>query len=204
MRNIACLVVVLVAANAAADRRMNNEDSRTATLAKLRTAAKCDDPASPWRVWCAVADADKGTAEDLPKPRALVGLTLELAYGGDVAKALRDKVSLAALAIDADGKVKLTAITPSNAEEKKLMAEAVVNLAMVFKGKAALAKLPDDLASYVKTLKASYTPTKVGGAWTWKGASDATLRKVGSIWVAIETPAKKDGIFATILTDAWE
>jgi hypothetical protein len=30
------------------------------------------------------------------------------------------------------------------------------------------------------------------------------MRKVGPTWVVIETPAKKDGIFATVLTDAWE
>src|SRR5262245_37590443 len=93
-------VLMLLAANATADR----VDPRMATLRQLRTAAKCDDPASPWRPWCFAADVfDKGTFADLPKPRVMMGITVELAYGGDVAKALREKVTLAVFAIDDDG-----------------------------------------------------------------------------------------------------
>jgi len=195
------LVVMGLAANVAADR----VDPRTSTLWQLQSAAKCDDKTSPWRPWCYAGEVlSKGTFEELPKPRVLVGLTVELAYGKDVAAALRDKVTLAALAIDADGKVKLTSITPSSPDEKKQMAEAVANLTMVFKGKAKAAKLPGDLVTYLKTLKPAYTPTKSSNGWTWKGASDAMLRKVGPVWVVIEEPKKRDGLFATILTDAWE
>jgi hypothetical protein len=199
------LVVVLLAANATADR----VDPRMATLRQLRAAAKCDDAASPWRPWCFAADVfDKGAFAELPKPRVMMGITVELAYGGDVAKALRDKVTLAAFAIDDDGKVKLVSLRPENDAEKRQMTEAIVNLTMVFKDKAKSAKLPDDLATYVKRLRGAFTPAKTASSWTWHGekdsVSDAVMRKVGSMWVVIETPPHKDGIFATVLTDAWE
>jgi len=180
-----------------------------ATLRQLRSAAKCDAPASPWRPWCFAADVfDKGTFADLPKPRVMMGITVELAYGGDVAKALRDKVTLAVFAIDDEGKVKLISLRPDNDAEKRQMTEAIVNLTMVFKDKAKTAKLPDELATYVKRMRGTFTPTKTASSWSWRGASeggsDAVMRKVGPHWVVIETPAKQDGIFATVLTDAWE
>ncbi len=76
--------------------------------------------------------------------------------------------------------------------------------AAVFKAKAKTAKLPTDLAGYVKSLKGSYAPAKSGNEWTWTGATASRARKVGAVWVVIETPDKQNGVFATILTDAWE
>lgn len=174
------------------------------SLGTLAAGAKCSDKASPLRPWCIATEAlTKGTASSLPK-KALVGMTVELEDGKDVAEALSTKVTFVVLAVEADGKVKLTDVKPDGADEEKAVAEAVFNTAGVFKGKTKTAKLPAALSSYVKTLKGAYATKKVGNAWTWKGKSESQLRKVGAFWVILERPEAQNGLWATILTDAWE
>ncbi len=175
----------------------------TDELASLKAAAKCEDAASPWRPWCIATQFATGAAGELPKGKILVGLTVELEKGKEV-QALTDRVSFVALVVGSDGKVKLASVTPSNPEEQKMMAAAVMGVAVVFKGKATSAKIPADLARYLKSLKGEYAPTKAGAEWTWAGASASHLRKVGASWVVIEVPKAGNGVFATILTDAWE
>lgn len=195
------LLLCLLAAPALADKKV---DIATTQLAALKTAAKCADKASVWRTWCSPADFFTGAAGDLPKGKVLVGLTIELEVGKDAVTALRDNVSFTALAIDADGKAKLTMVKPTNKEEEKATMEAVMATSALFKGKAKTAKVPKDLASYAKTLKGKYATKKVGSDWTWKGASATRLRKVGDFWVVIEVPDKNNGVWATVLTDKWE
>ena len=130
-------------------------------------------------------------------------MTIELETGKDAGDALSNNVTFAALAIGKDGKVKLTDVKSTSDAETKMIGEAVFNTAAVFKGKATTAKLPADLAEYAKTLAGAYTPTKAGAEWTWQGASRARMRKVGAFWVIVETPTQANGIFATILTEAW-
>jgi hypothetical protein len=200
---LALVVLALASSTAVAD-KASPDDIITGRLAALREAAKCSDKASPWRPWCIAADFTKGTAGELPKGKVLAGMTIELETGKDAKDALSKSVTFVALAVDADGKVKLTDVKPTSEEETKAVTEAVFNLANLFKGKARTAKLPADLVSYLKGRKGAYATTKSGNEWTWTGASPSKLRKVGTFWVAIEMPAKGNGIFATILTDAWE
>jgi hypothetical protein len=178
-------------------------DVTTDELAALKAAARCADRTAPFRPWCVAADFATGAAAELPKRKVLVGITVELAKGKEAA-ALTDKVSFVALAVDADGKVKLTDVKATNERERQMVGEAVMGVAMLFKGKATTAKMPTDLAGYLKTLKGSYPTTKVGKDWTWTGASSSRMRKVGEAWVIVETPKGDQGIFATVLTEAWE
>ena len=88
-----------------------------------------------------------------------------------------------------------------------MIAEAVAGVAVVFKGKSKTAKLPKDLATYVKSLgsKSGHVATKGDQGWTFTGEAAAELRKVGKFWVVIETPSSgPDGRFITILTEAWK
>lgn len=207
MTKLACLLLVFAPAVALADEMKAEppDDPADAPLAKLAVAAKCSDNTSPWRLWCIASDWSKGSAAALPSGKVLVGVTVELEDGKDVAAALKDKVSFTAFAIDKDNKVKVTTVTPSNDAEKKSMFEAGAAASLVFKGKAKTAKLPKDLAGYVKTLKGEHKVTNTRGAWTWSGASNGRARKVGDFWVVLETPKSgKAGIFATILTEKWE
>jgi hypothetical protein len=194
------LPAILIAALAAP--AIADKDVATTQLAALHTAAHCDDKASVWRPWCIAADFASGKPAALPKGKTLVGLTIQLETGKDVGQALSDKVNLVALVIDAKGKAKLTDITPSNDSEQQPLAEAVAEVALVFKGKAATAKLSTDLSGYLKTLTGKYPAKKAAKEWTWKGANPTRLRKVGDVWVAIETAP--NGIWASIFTDAWE
>ena len=194
---VVCIMTLSVA-------RAEKPDPIAQSLGQLATGAKCSDKASPYRPWCIATEALKtGTAPALPK-KALVGMTVELEDGKDVADALTNKVTFVALAIDADGKVKLTDVKPESAAEQKSVGEAVFAAAAVFKGKAKTAKLPAELSGYVKTLKGAYATKKVGNAWTWKGKAESQLRKVGAFWVILERPDAGNGLWATILTDAWE
>lgn len=178
-------------------------DPLAATLTRLGEAANCTDKASPQRPWCIAAGFGKGAAGTLPK-KALVGMTVELEDGKDVVDALTNSVTFVALAIDKDGKVKLTDIKPSGPEDARSVGEAVAAAAMVFKDKAKTAKLPKELSDFVKTLKGAYATKKASNAWTWTGKSASRLRKVGKFYVIIEQPESGNGLWATILTDAWE
>ena len=149
-------------------------------------------------------ELEHGHGGQLPLGKILVGLTVQVENGTDVRAALTKRVSFVALAIDADGKVKLTDVAASGSDEQKLVLEAVANVTTVFKGKARTAKLPHVLGDYLKTLGGAYATTKSGDQWTWQGKAASQLRKVGAFWVVLETPAANDGVFATILTDAWE
>jgi hypothetical protein len=190
------VVLALTAATARAD-----GDPTKASLARLRAAASCEDKASLWRAWCIATDWDKGTPV-LPRAN-LIGLSIELADDNDLRKALSDKVGFVAFAVS-DGKATLTTIRPTDKDEEKAVFEAVANLAVVFKGKARTAEISKDLAGYIKSLKGEYPTTKAKGSITWTGKSDlAALRKVGAFYVIIEQPPSGNGVFATILTDAW-
>lgn len=202
MRTALAVLILIVPAVAGADEA--KVDVTSERLSALRTAAKCQDKASTWRPWCIAADFETGTAAALPKGKVLVGMTIELETGKDAAAALSSSVSFTALAIGKDGKVKLTMVKPENDGEMKAVAEAVFNTSAVFKAKSNSAKMPKALGDYFKTLKGAYAAKKAGKSWAWTGASEARMRKVGAFWVVVEVPKANNGIFATILTDAWE
>jgi hypothetical protein len=197
------IVGFLVVGGVARADKADKADPIAASLTKLAEAAKCSMKASPWRPWCIATDFAKGTAAPLPT-KALVGMTVELEDGKDMTEALSQKVTFVALAIDKDGKVKLTDVKPENADESVTVGEAVIAATQVFKAREKTAKLPRTISTFVKTLKGAYATKKVAGSWTWEGKSTSQLRKVGTFWVIIERPAAANGIWATILTDAWE
>ncbi len=172
-------------------------------LARLSIGAKCIDKASPWRPWCIAVNWNKGAAGALPT-KSLVGITVELEDGKDVAEALSQKVTFVALAVDKDGKVRLTDVKPGNDAEVTTVGEAVFAAASVFKDKTKTAKLPAELSAYVKTLKGAYATKKANNAWSWTGKSTSQLRKVGKFYVVIERAEAQNGIWATVLTDSWE
>ncbi len=177
------------------------DDPTPAALAQLKTAAKCSDKASVWRPWCIATDWAKGKAQ-MPKGN-LVGLTVRLPNGSDFGKAISENVTFVALAVTGD-KLTLIDIKPSDKSEEAGIAEAVFNVAGVFKGKMKTATLPKDLAGYIKTRPGKYAAEKTATEVKWQGTSAAQLRKVGPYWVIIEVPDAADGIFVTILTDQWD
>lgn len=201
MRIIA--VVVAGAVGLASVAHADKADPVKTGLTRLAAGAKCTDKASPWRPWCIAADWSKGAAGSLPT-KSLVGMTIEIEEGKDIAEALSQKVTFVALAIDEGGKVKLTDVKPGNEAEVTTVGEAVFAATSVFKDKAKVAKLPAELASYVRALKGTYATKKVGNAWAWTGKSTSQLRKVGKFYVVIERAEAETGIWATILTESWE
>lgn len=173
-------------------------------LAQLKDAAKCADKASPWRSWCAAADFDAAKLGDLPKGTVLIGTTIVLEDGYSVRKALAERVQFVALALDAGGKALLTYITPETKDEEKMIAEALFSTAAVLKGKAKRAKLPAELAGHLKTFKGAYAISKSGDGneWRWPSPHPSRMRRAGAFWVVLESAP--NGVYATVLTDAWE
>ncbi|HEY1558903.1 MAG TPA: hypothetical protein VGF94_28965 [Kofleriaceae bacterium] len=197
-------LVALVLSFAVPARADSTGDKLTAALGKLATAASCSNKASPWRPWCIAATGwAGGKVGELPKGKVLLGITIELEDGKDTAKQLGDAVGLSAWAIDGDGKLKVTYVTPSNEDEKKPIAEALFDLSSQMKGKTASAAIPKDLAGYVGGLKGAYAATKGKTEWTWQGKSAARARQVGAYWVVVETPDAGNGFFVTVFTPAW-
>ena len=210
MRRLLVAVAVVVASGLGATRVARadaNADLTRRVLASLHSAADCKNKRSLWRVWCVAADGwARGKAGPMPRGKVLVGLTVELVDGGDAVGALHESVSLSALAFKVDGKdtlAKITKIKPTSPDEDKAVMRAVGGVTMVLKGKAKSAKLSADLLAYVRGLAdgASYAVTRTPHGWTWKGASLAELRRVGTAWVAIEIPDRRNGLFVTVFTD---
>jgi len=206
MRRIV-LLGLLVAFSATAEAK-GKKDPRDAQLAELASAVGCPSQDAPHRVWCVATD---GWAKGKPTKIAngdhvLLGLTIELVAGESVEAALSDHVSVSALALHvAKGKVKarLTNVVPESAEEQQMVAGAVAGLAGFLKGKATSAEVPKDLYDYLQTLPAGadHAAKKGKKGWTFKGASTAEVRKVGDLWVVIEVPAAKNGIWVSIFTE---
>jgi len=159
-------------------------------LTSLALVAKCTEKATPWRPWCFVVDFPQGSAKELPK-KSLVGMTVELETGKDVKDALSNKVTFVALAIDSDGKVKLTDVKPTSDAERKTVGEAVAAVTLVFKGKAKTAKLPKELSSFVKTLEGKYETKATRGSIIWTGANPSELHKVGDFYAVIFSPGSR-------------
>jgi hypothetical protein len=181
-----------------------NADILEDRLTALRKAADCEDKASLWRVWCIAGDFQRGTADGGLPSKVLVGYTVRLEDGANLKVALRDQVTLAAFVAGPEGKVLLVDIKPSSKSEETEVFEAISQTTIVFKDRAKVAPLPKGLRDYLRTLQGRYHARNVGQEWEWAGMSNGKLRKVGNYWVVIETPKAQNGIFATILTDAWQ
>jgi hypothetical protein len=195
------LIAIVVVATISLGTAIAKDDPATPALALLGKAANCTDKASPWRPWCIALDWGTGKVEQ-PKG-TLIGLTVELEDNTDFKAALSSKVTMVALAITGD-KAKLVDIKPTEKGEDVTIGKAVAAVAMVFKGKDKTAILPKDLAGYIATRTGDYKMTKGVTELSWQGKSTARLRKVGAFWVMIERPAAGNGIWVTILTDAWK
>jgi hypothetical protein len=202
---------VAAAAPAAPPSGGGSADSSVAAemLAALATAVPCPR-AEGLGVWCLGAlGFAKGAVPKLADGDAVaLGLTVELARGADLAAALRDKVTLAALATrTAHGKTlaKITSITPSDPEEARAIAEAVARMTAVLKHASKVSVIYPELARYVGGLaeKASYEAVKAPRGLVVHGASDAEIRSVGDALVAVETPKAGDGIFLSLFTRSW-
>ena len=174
-------------------------DDATA-LTALGRAAKCRDKASPLRPWCIATRWRHG--KPTRPTRTLIGLTVALEDGKDYADALSNKVTLVALAVQRR-KAKLFEIKPTEPGEEAMLGEAVAAIASVFKGKAKRAALPENLATYIRGRKATYPMARGRHDVYWRDPNRPRLRKVGAFWVAIEHPSENNGVWITILTDAW-
>jgi hypothetical protein len=204
MRSILFAGAVIGALATAA--RADDAAELTAALRGLHDAAGCAT-SGPLHVWCPAADGWAGAKTPaLPRAKVLVGITVELAEDGDASRAVLDTVTLSALAFRSDGKqtlIKLTMIKPTSDDEVRSLTQAVASIALVLKGKAAAAELPKDLTGYLAGLPAdaSYPVTKGARGWTWTGASRGELRRVGDVWVVVETAASGDGYFVSVFVD---
>ena len=101
----------------------------------------------------------------------------------------------------------ITSITPDNDSESQMMAEAVFNLALFFKGRAQTVPIGNDLLGYIRGLPAGAShPVTLGKhGWRFEGEATAEVRRVGDFWVAVETPREgPPGIFVSIYTDRLE
>lgn len=158
------------------------------------------------RVWCLGPRAfESGKRPAARASRALIGVTVELRRGQNIRQALLGKVHLSTLALRKVGGRffgKITGITPSNAAEKKSLAKAVFNVAAVLKGRAPRATLDKGLYGYVQSLpkRATYPVVVQRGEWQIAGASSARIRQLGAIWVSVEVPKARNGIFLSLFT----
>jgi hypothetical protein len=183
--------------------RMSDDAIIETMLARLGAAARC--PGSR-RVWCIPSGGwAQGDAAELPaEDRALVGVTIGLERERDDADLLATEVALSVLALRTSGSGRVALITdvpPENPSEKRVVRAAISSIGKVVKGEAERVELAPSLARHIETYvaQASYPLSRQGDAWTMVGKSNARLRKVGRVWVAIEVPrAGPEGIFVSL------
>lgn len=179
-----------------------------AMIKKAGKAVGCPSKTTPHRVWCIAADGWKsGTAAPLlgtGPTRTYCGLVLVVAEDRPVDF---NTTRLAALVVRGEGPKrfgKIISITPDNPKESKMMAEAVFNLAKVFKGFWSTAPIPLPLMSFLAGMaaKANFPMTKGSKGWKVAGKLPGEVRKVGPFWVSVETDTKgRKGIFLGVFTD---
>jgi hypothetical protein len=203
---IALVCLLFASQSAHADKKTTKvADPIPSVLERVAAAAKCEDAASPQRIWCLADGWNKGTAAALPTNAVLVGLTLAIVDKSDGGKALTENVSVSAAAFGSKGEIKVVNITPSNDAEKKQMAEVVFSLAVFFKGKADNVTVSADMSGYLKSLKGTYKAKKVTGTWQWKGASQGFARKFGDNWIVVERSTEGPaGWWVSIVTPSWK
>jgi hypothetical protein len=163
---------------------------------RVAAEIKCDDASDLLRSWCPAARIGQADAVRLPKtPTTFVGVTIALKANASVRKAALDNLSLSALHLGTDG-ARLTAITPSNEEERKPILEAAMQVTAVLKGKANAIKLSSDLAGFLASqLKKPRHPLTMGAkSATWKSENPAELFQVGDVYVVIETTSDGDWV----------
>ncbi len=174
-------------------------------LASLYRAARCHSAKSPFRPWCIVTNGWKrGQASPLlpkGKQKVFVGFAVPIKTGAAVNF---NRLKLAALVVRKDGSkyfATIITVTPDNDKERKVMAQAVFDLALVFKGRSKAAKIDSKLLGFLRgrASKASYVLTKTAKSWSLAGKINAQIRKVGPYWVALERAPK--GVFVNLFTD---
>jgi hypothetical protein len=172
-------------------------------LSRLGAAARC--PGSR-RAWCIPsAGWAEGQAADLPGgDRALVGVTIGLERDREDADLLSTEVVLSVLALRRAGDGILGLITdvpPENPSETRVVRAAISSIGKVVKGDADRVQLAPSLARHLDTYipQATYPLTRQGAAWAMTGKSNARIRKVGRLWIAIEVPRSgPQGIFVSL------
>jgi hypothetical protein len=170
-------------------------------------AYACDGQTPP-RIWCVAA---KGWGSAAPAAAPADGLWAGVAVGlvdeEPAEEMIETNVAFTALGIQG-GKARIVDLQPRDAAESEALSVAIGELAAVFKGKQARAKLDPDLLEYLRKLPPIADRTLVKGerGWTLEGASVPTeLRKVGDWWVAVMVIQQEPyGIYLAVFTDRIE
>lgn len=179
-----------------------------AELASLHRASRCPSKTSPWRHWCIVTMGwQQGTpAAIVPKGKVKVFLGFALPIKTGVA-VNHNRLKLAAFVARKEGDKhfgSIINIRPDNDKERKMMAQAVFDLALVFKGRSKSARIPAPLLGFLRgqAAKAPNALTRGAKDWTLAGKLKARIRQVGSYWVALERDPK--GLYVNLFTDRFE
>jgi hypothetical protein len=183
--------------------RMSDDALIESMLARVGAAAGC--PASK-RVWCIAAEGwGHGAAPELPAgEQVLIGVSVALEREREDDELLATEVSLSALALRGPGDGRrglITDIPPENPAETRVVRAAVSSVGRVLKGQDDRVELAPSLRRFADGLaaQASYPLSRAGGAWVMTGKSNARIRKVGSVWVALEVPRDgPEGVFLSL------
>jgi len=174
-------------------------------LASLYRSARCHTARSPFRPWCIVTNGwQKGQPGDLlpkGKQKVYLGFVVPIKTGAAVSF---NRLKLAALVVRKAGKKhfgKIITVTPDNDQERKVMGQAVFNLALVFKGRTKVAQVDGKLLAFLRgqAAKASHALTRTPSGWTLAGKLQGRIRQIAPFWVALEKA--NTGVFVNLFTD---
>ena len=177
-------------------------------LARLKLGAECTDPASTYKVWCPAADGfAKGTAASIPSGEtAMVGLTTFINSKGDPKADISRFSTVSTLAFNNPGSPRgeVASINTSNPADKAQIDLVFTDVVGVLKGSKSQVMMDQKLANYVASRPAAdtYVMKETTRGWQMLGGSHAFVRKVGDMWVVVETPRSHDGMYVSMFRKA--
>ena len=171
-----------------------NAEQASRIIERFRKELKCDakDAKSPYRAWCAVAaPGDK----QLKLPATLttyVGIAAEIHDGEPLPKVLDATTEPAALHLGPKTAI-VSYLKPSNDAESKALMPVVFAIGNALKeGVTTPLPLPKDLVTFLdgERAKPGHALSTVGNIGHFNGKLPAEIRRVGNVYVVIETVDK--------------
>lgn len=180
-----------------------------AHLARLQTELGCGTPQVPPDVahFCLAIAWPTGSAAPLPGgARVLAGVTSWVPTTAPVVEGLRGQRRFSCLALRSDASgIAGELISPSSRNGDPAPLQAMETVEQALRGNSP-GPLPimRQLFNYIssRSIAAEYPAVRTAQGWQLAGGSIADIRRVGSVWVAIEVPRNNPaGLYLSLFVD---
>lgn len=120
-------------------------------IERVSKAIDCKSGKDPLRAWCGAAATAGAGFKSAKDQTVLLGISAPLPASRDVREVLLKATRVSALAF-ANGKVRLTDVTPDNKDEEQQLLEVAGELALALKGSSTQVKISAGLSGFLPVL----------------------------------------------------